>query len=54
MITQKTAPAPVSRGGGKALKLGSKTADDDLFVKQLKSEGNWKYLTRKFSCSYRI
>uniref|UniRef100_A0A0M3JW36 Coatomer subunit delta n=1 Tax=Anisakis simplex TaxID=6269 RepID=A0A0M3JW36_ANISI len=26
-------------GGGHALKLGSKAADDDLFVKQLKSEG---------------
>uniref|UniRef100_A0A915B3A3 Coatomer subunit delta n=1 Tax=Parascaris univalens TaxID=6257 RepID=A0A915B3A3_PARUN len=39
VISQKTAPPPVSRGGGKALKLGTKAADDDLFVKQLKSEG---------------
>uniref|UniRef100_A0A915PC13 Coatomer subunit delta n=1 Tax=Setaria digitata TaxID=48799 RepID=A0A915PC13_9BILA len=32
--------APVSaRGSGKALKLGSKNADDDQFLKQLKREG---------------
>lgn len=40
--TQKSvAPAASasSRGGGKALKLGLKTADEDQFLKQLKSEG---------------
>lgn len=33
-------PAPlVQVGGGKALKLGSKATNDDIFIQQLKSEG---------------
>lgn len=35
---------PSSRGGGKALKLGSRTADEDQFLNQLKSEGTRVFL----------
>ncbi|VDN21246.1 unnamed protein product [Gongylonema pulchrum] len=35
----KPAVPSAPRGGGKALKLGSKATDDDQFLKQLKSEG---------------
>lgn len=49
-VKAATKPAAVV-GGGKALKLGSKTTTEDIFLEQLRSEGQ-ELLSAKVGCVF--